>query len=102
MVEKQLNKGETVNKFSRAISFGNNQEFLSGDPVEQEIAEGCRRLIKNAIICWNYLYFTQKIAETENEELKQELITSIRNGSVVYMATHQPTLRQSRALFFAW
>jgi TnpA family transposase len=82
-VEKQLNKGENVNKFSRAVSFGNNQEFLSGDPVEQEIAEGCRRLIKNAIICWNYLYFTKKIAETENEELKKELLTSIRNGSMV-------------------
>ena len=30
-----------------------------------------------------YLYFTKKIAETENEELKQELLTSIRNGSPV-------------------
>jgi TnpA family transposase len=83
MVEKQLNKGENANKFSRAVSFGNNQEFLSGEKIEQEIAEGCRRLIKNAIICWNYLYFTQKIIEAESEELKQELLTGIRNGSVV-------------------
>ena len=83
MIEKQLNKGENVNKFSRAVSFGNNQEFLSGEKIEQEIAEGCRRLIKNAIICWNYLYLTQKIIEAESEELKQELLTSIRNGSPV-------------------
>jgi hypothetical protein len=69
-VEKQLNKGENANKFSRAISFGNNQEFLYGEKVEQEIAEGCRRLIKNAIICWNYLYLTQ-------------LLVAVRNGSVV-------------------
>ena len=98
MIEKQLNKGENANKFSRAVSFGNNQEFLSGDLVEQEIAEGCRRLIKNAIICgvsfssqyrfsdenkWNCLYLTQKMAQAESEEKKQELLTSIRNGSPV-------------------
>ena len=81
-VEKQLNKGENVNKFARAVSFGNNQEFLYGEKVEQEIAEGCRRLIKNAIICWNYLYLTQKIAEAESEERRQELLTAVRNGSV--------------------
>ena len=52
-VEKQLNKGESVNKLARAVSFGNNQEFLYGAKVEQEIAEGCQRLIKSAIIRWN-------------------------------------------------
>ena len=81
-IEKQLNKGETANKLSRAVSFGNNQEFLSGEKIEQEIAEDCRRLIKNAIICWNYLYLTQKIAQTEGKELREELIMAIRNGSM--------------------
>ena len=82
-VEKQLNKGENVNKFAREVSFGNNQEFLYGEKVEQESAEGCRRLIKNAIICWNYLYLTQKIVEAESEERRQELLTAVRTGSVV-------------------
>lgn len=27
-IEKQLNKGESTNKFSKAIAFGNNPEFL--------------------------------------------------------------------------
>ena len=35
-------------------------KFLQGEKVEQEIAEGCKRLIKNAIICWNYLFTTQR------------------------------------------
>jgi len=83
LVEKQLNKGESVHKFSRAISFGNNQEFLYGEKLEQEIAEACRRLIKNAIICWNYLYLSQQIADAESEERQQELVTALRNGSVV-------------------
>lgn len=81
-IEKQLNKGENTNKFSRAVSFGNNQEFLHGEKVEQDIAENCRRLIKNAIICWNYLYLTQKIAEAGSEKCRQELLMAVRNGSV--------------------
>jgi TnpA family transposase len=82
-IEKQLNKGESANKFSKAISFGNNHDFLYGEKVEQEMAEGCRRLIKNAIICWNYVYLSQKIAQEESCERRQELLTAVQNGSVV-------------------
>jgi TnpA family transposase len=82
-IEKQLNKGESANKFSKAISFGNNHDFLYGEKVEQEIAEGCRRLIKNAIICWNYLYLSQKIAQEEDIKHRQELLAAVQNGSVV-------------------
>jgi TnpA family transposase len=82
-IEKQLNKGENANQFSKAISFGNNHDFLYGEKVEQEIAEGCRRLIKNAIICWNYLYLSQKIAQEPEGERRQELLAAVKNGSVV-------------------
>jgi hypothetical protein len=50
---------------------------------EQNIAEGCRRLIENAIICWNYLYLSQKIVDERDENQKQELVEAIKNGSVV-------------------
>ena len=81
-IEKQLNKGESANKFSRAIAFGNNQEFLHGEKVEQEIAEGCRRLIKNAILCWNYVFLSQKIAATSDPHQRQRLLEAVRRGSV--------------------
>ena len=81
-IEKQLNKGESANKFSRAVAFGNNQEFLYGEKVEQEIAEGCRRLIKNAIICWNYVFLSQQIAEECDPQRRQSLIDAVRTGSV--------------------
>jgi hypothetical protein len=81
-IEKQMNKIENANKFSRAIAFGNNQSFLYGDKIEQEMAEGCRRLIKNAIICWNSLYLTQRIAEADSEERRHELLEAVKNGSV--------------------
>jgi hypothetical protein len=56
---------------------------LYGEKVEQEMAEGCRRLIKNAIICWNYLYLSQKIAQEEDVKRRQDLLTAVQNGSVV-------------------
>ena len=80
-IEKQLNKVEGSNKFSKAISFGHNQEFIQSEKEDQEIAEGCRRLIKNAIVCWNYLYLSQEIATEKNEKRRAELIEAIRNGS---------------------
>jgi TnpA family transposase len=82
-IEKQLNKGESANKFSKAISQAHAQEFTQGEKEEQQLAEGCRRLINNAIICWNYLYLSQQILEAETEEQKAELISAIKNGSVV-------------------
>lgn len=82
-IEKQLNKIESSQKFSKAISFGHNQEILQADKAEQDLAEGCRRLIKNAIICWNYLYLSQQLQEAETEDRRTELMTAFKNGSVV-------------------
>ena len=81
-VEKQLNQGENTQQFSRAIGFGHNQDFLSGDKIEQEIAEGCRRLIKNAIVCWNYLYLSQKISAEPDETRRHAMLRAVQNGSV--------------------
>jgi TnpA family transposase len=85
-IEAQLNKVESSNKFSKAISFGHNHEFVHSEKEEQEIAESCRRLIKNAIVCWNYLYLSRELANEKNEVRKADLLEAIRNGSVVTWA----------------
>lgn len=81
-IEKQLNKIEGSNKFSKAVSFGHSQEFIQSEKEDQEIAEACRRLIKNAAVCWNYLYLSQELATEKSQERRAELIEAIRNGSV--------------------
>ena len=81
-IEKQLNKVESSNKLSKAVSFGNNNEFIQSEKEDQEIAEGCRRLIKNAIICWNYLFLTRELDQESDPARKAELIKAIRNVSV--------------------
>jgi len=83
IIMRMTNKIESAHRFSKAVAFGNNQEFMQGTKEEQNIAQGCRRLIENAIICWNYLYLSQKIVDEKSKDRRQELVDSIRNGSIV-------------------
>ena len=81
-IEKQLNKVELANKFTRAVAVGNPREFTQAEKEEQEIAESCNRLIKNCIICWNYLYLTHKLARTTDTQSRENLMH--------FIATHSP------------
>ena len=81
-IEKQLNKGEASNKFSKAVSFGHNSEFAQSEKEDQEIAESCRRLIKNVIVCWNYLFLARALEQESDPVRKAQIIEAIRNGSV--------------------
>jgi TnpA family transposase len=83
-IEKQLNKIENANKFSKAIFFGNNGEYLYATKEEQDIASNSLRLIQNSIICWNYLYFSDKLAKETDENEKSLIIQSLKNGSIVH------------------
>ena len=56
-IEKQLDRIEHVHRFTRAVSVGNPREFLEAAKEDQEMAEACKRLIKNCIICWNYVFW---------------------------------------------
>lgn len=83
-IEKQLNKVENSHRFSDAVFFANNQEFQVETQEEQEIVENCKRLIENAIICWNYLYLSRVIVNTKDRSEKQRLIGAIQNGSIIF------------------
>ncbi len=85
-IEKQLNKVELANRLTRAVAVGNPREFTQVEKEDQEIAEACNRLIKNCIICWNYLYLSQKLTRTETEEAKDHLLAAITTHSVVSWA----------------
>ena len=82
-IEQQLNKVEHAHRFSRAISVGNPRGIEQVEKEEQEIAEGCKRLIKNAIICWNYLYLSQKLSDLKDPEEQQVLMNAIVHGSII-------------------
>lgn len=82
-IRKQLNKIENANRFSDAIRFANNGESIFPTRQEQKVAESCTRLIKNAIICWNYLYLSSQIQQAKTPERKKEIVEAIKAGSVM-------------------
>ena len=82
-IEKQLNKIEHAHRFAKAVAFANNQEFSQGEKELQNVAADCRRLIENSIICWNYLYLTNKLTEMQNDHQKQALLESVKAGSII-------------------
>ncbi|MBL8497782.1 MAG: Tn3 family transposase [Nitrosomonas sp.] len=82
-IEKQLNKIEHSHKFTRAVSVGNPRELIETEKQEQEIPKSCKRLIKNCIICWNYLYLIQKLSDTNDPAYKVALQEALANGSII-------------------
>src|ERR1700740_1137196 len=41
------------------------------------------RLMKNCIICWNYLYLSQKLEEITDTESREALLDAVAHGSAV-------------------
>jgi hypothetical protein len=82
-IEKQMDRIEHVHRFTRSVSVGNPREFLQAEKEDQEMAEACKRLIKNCIICWNYLYLSQKLEEMTDTESRQVFLDAVAHGSVI-------------------
>lgn len=83
-IEKLLNKVEESQRFSRAICFANNQELIGRDKEEIEIGELARRLIKSAIIYWNYLYLTKKIVREKSKQKRARILWSVSKSSILH------------------
>jgi hypothetical protein len=77
---------EIRNRFTRAVAVGNPREFTSGDKEEQEIAEACNRLVKNAIVCWNYLLLEHRLSQAPSDEAKAEIRAAGANHSIISWA----------------
>ena len=82
-ITQQLNKVEQSHRFARALSVGTPREFLSVDKEAQEVEEGCKRLIKNAVICWNYVYLSQQVLKATDPVQQHLLIEAVRHGSPI-------------------
>jgi TnpA family transposase len=85
-IEKQLNKVEASNRFSKAVFFGNSSEFTVATAEEQNIANNSKRLIQNAIILWNYMYITKKLQQASSQKEKDEILMALKNSSIVAWA----------------
>ena len=84
-IKAQLNQVELANRFTRAVAVGNSREFAYAHQDDQQIAEACNRLIKNAIICWNYLYLEMRLRSADAAQRK-DLLLAIKTHSPMYWA----------------
>ena len=78
-----MDRIEHVHRFTRAVSVGTPREFLQAEKEDQEMEEACKRLIKNCIICWNYLYLSQKLEEIKDAASREVLLDAVAHGSAV-------------------
>jgi TnpA family transposase len=85
-VEQQLSRVELANRFTRDVAVGSPREFPQAEKEDQEIAEACNRLIKNSIVCWNYLYLEHKLAMLRDAGQKQALLAAIAGHSMLAWA----------------
>lgn len=81
-IQIQLNKGESLNKLDRALAIG-RPDYAEIDKEDQSITETCKRLIKNCLICWNYIYLSQRLLDAKDKKEKRFLISRIKETSVV-------------------
>tara|TARA_E500000305_G_C4026471_1_gene242104 strand:+ start:1793 stop:4840 length:3048 start_codon:yes stop_codon:yes gene_type:complete len=82
-IQKQLSRVEQANKFSHAVFFDNDQAFQEGGRDDQELVNGCKLLLQNAIILWNYLYLSELVVNTPSRKDRSVLLDTIRGGSVI-------------------
>lgn len=79
---KTGNAIESSNRFSSAVFFANGGEMIFLTRKEQQIADTCKTLIKNAVICRNYLYLTRKVQRIKNTEQAKELVEMLKTKTV--------------------
>ena len=79
-IEALLNKIELANRFTRAVAVGSPRDFIFALQEDQQVAESCNRLIKNAIVCWNYLYLEMRL-RTAEPAMRAEMMLAIKTHS---------------------
>lgn len=80
-VSGALSRIESSNNFAKAITLGNNRELIWATRKEQLIAEGCKRLIANAINTYNLLLLSEKLVQTADVHEKKILLDKITQTS---------------------
>ena len=81
-IDDQLDKLESTHHFARAVFYGQNGQLRYAGKEEQQVADACKRLVQNVIVCWNCLYLNQQLFQTAPAE-RQALADAIARISPV-------------------
>jgi hypothetical protein len=80
--ERERNKLEHINRFSKAVYDDDNHVFQQETREGQLIADGCKRLIENNIIGYNYLLVSQRVTNTPEGKQREALLAQIKRSSM--------------------
>ena len=58
-IDDQLDKLGSTHSFARAVFYGQNGQIPYAGKEEQQLADACKRLVQNVIVCRNCLYLNQ-------------------------------------------
>jgi hypothetical protein len=65
------------NSFQRKQHFDFPSTPIRRWPPQSGLAEACKLLIKNCIICWNYLYLSQKLGEIKDTASREAFLDAV-------------------------
>ena len=81
-IDEQLDKLESTHAFARAVFYGQNGQLPYAGKEEQQLADACKRLVQNVIVCWNCLYLNQFLLHAPAAE-RQAVADAIAASSPV-------------------
>ncbi len=81
-IDDQLDKLESTHQFARAVFYGQNGQIPYAGKEEQQLADACKRLVQNVIVCWNCLYLNQYLFQALAAE-RQQVADAIAASSPV-------------------
>ena len=87
-IEALLNKIELGYWFTRAVAVGSPRDFIFALQEDQQVAEARNRLIKNAIVCWNYLYLEMRL-RTAEPAMRAEMMLAIKSALPAILGSRQ-------------
>ncbi|MCB2410671.1 transposase [Hymenobacter lucidus] len=52
-----------MHQFTRAVFNSQNGQFRFVGKEEQQVADACKRLVQDVIVCWNCYYLNQQLCK---------------------------------------
>lgn len=82
-IQKQLNIGEQANSFFKAVFWARGSRLYVNLPGDEERYLLSAQLIQNAVVLWNYLYITDRLAKLPAGDARQEVVEQIQQGQML-------------------
>jgi hypothetical protein len=71
-----------INRLDRAFAIGRH-DYTQTLKEDQELAECCKRILKNVVVCWNFMYVSQKLARAVNPIQRSAILQKVRVSSLL-------------------